>query len=162
MIHSCPEAHARRWRMVEYAVYYFWLERKPDSAIGRMSDRLSEGAVSIPILVLWSFLINLLWLLRHIHVDGFALSRMCCPWTSEIIANVESLLTYISDSPNPHPRPPSPSVLSVSVWYSQRHVFIRLCWLIIHDENECSGSEISSQDCSAHWWNCSSKRPPTQ
>ena len=36
-------------------------------------------------------------------MNVFALLHMCCPWTSERIANVESLLTYISDSPNSHP-----------------------------------------------------------
>ena len=77
------------------------MESKSDSLIGRISDRLSEDAGSFPVLVLLSFLISLSRLLRHSHVDTFALLCMECAWTSEMIANVGSLLTcmYISNSP---------------------------------------------------------------
>ena len=42
--------------MFEYAVNYFWLERKSDSLIGRISERLSEDAGSIAISSLVLFL----------------------------------------------------------------------------------------------------------
>ena len=84
--------------MFEYAVNYFWLERKLDSLIGRISDRLSEGTDLIRVLVLCSFLISRSCFLGHIHVDTFALLCMKCPCTSEMITNVGSLLTYISNS----------------------------------------------------------------
>ena len=77
-IHYSPEFHTRKERMFEYVVNYFWLERKSDSSIGNISDRLSEGTDSIPVLVLWSFLISLSCLSRHIHVDTFALLCRHC------------------------------------------------------------------------------------
>jgi hypothetical protein len=52
MIQYCPEVRMHIERMFGYAVNYFWLEGISDSLIGRMSDRLSEDAGSIPVLVL--------------------------------------------------------------------------------------------------------------
>ena len=80
----------------------FGLERKLDSIIGRISDRLSQDACSVPILFLWSFLISLSWLIKDIFMwISFALLYMDCPWTSEMIANVGSLLTSIYNSRSP-------------------------------------------------------------
>ena len=87
--------------MFEYAVNYFWLDRKSNNLIDRMSDWLSEGTGSIYVRVLWPFLISRSCLLRHIHVDTFALLFMDYPRTSEMITNVGSLLTFISNSPSP-------------------------------------------------------------
>ena len=98
IIQYCPEVRMHIERMFGYTVNYFWLERKLDSSIGSISDRLSEGTGSILVLVLWSFLISLSWSLRHIHVDTFALQCMDCPWTSELIASIGSLLIFIFNS----------------------------------------------------------------
>ena len=97
-MHYCPEHHPRKELMFKYAVNYLWLERQLDSSIGSISDILSKDAGSIPVLVLWSFLISLSCLLRDIHVDVFVLLCMDCPWIYEMITNVGSLLTFISNS----------------------------------------------------------------
>ena len=47
-IHYCPEVRIQIERMFEYVVNDFWLERKLDSLIGGISDRLSKDTGSIP------------------------------------------------------------------------------------------------------------------
>ena len=70
----------------------FWLERKLDGLIGRLSDRLSEDTGSIRVLVLWSLLISLSCLLRHTQVDTFVLIVFESLWTVEMITNIASSL----------------------------------------------------------------------
>ena len=81
--------------MFEYAVNYFWLKRRSDSLIGKVSDRLSEGTGSSAVLVLWSFLISRSCLLGHIHEDIFVLIVAEKLWRVEMITKLEIILNDI-------------------------------------------------------------------
>ena len=132
--------------MFEYVVNYFWLERKWDSLIGRISDRLSEGTGSIPVLVLWSFLISRSCSLRHIHVDTFPLLCIDCPWTHEMITNVGFPLTCISNSLTPltltHPHTHTPTLYCqihphshpFSFYYCFRWIIFR--WILVTHKDD--------------------------
>jgi len=90
--------------------HFFWLDRKADCLIGRTTVRLSKARGSIAVLVLWTFLIGLSYLLGQTQVDAFVL--IVC----DVCGQVKSLLRvsssnlyltnpYTLSHPHPNPRP---------------------------------------------------------